>query len=360
MNRLILLMIALTAAPQVAMCQGDQKPVSIEEIADLDRRALDARRSITSWDLRIETRSEAHTETGVRIGVLVDDYVSTGKKTFVSRLHHHVAPEYKEVYCRNCFQDGFTFTYSGYENGKNNSGSMSPNQQDADRSSMLATQDPRLLGFLLHEFPSNNPARSIDFFVGRKDRKDVAGVWDTVDGQPCVRISYQFRPGATVTYWIAPALGHSVIQIDSLGEKWLTRTTLRPKRHEASGVWFPDYVESVTKEKDKLTRQTTSTVTVRTINQAIDPSRFDVSAFGLPVGTTISRMPPDGKSRFWTGTELVDDRPAMGVGALPPSPKSNQRRRWLIGGAIGFGVVALVLGLNLIRRRRLANRAGGV
>jgi prepilin-type N-terminal cleavage/methylation domain-containing protein/prepilin-type processing-associated H-X9-DG protein len=323
------------------------EPVPPERIKELDALVLEQRRAVKSMEIEMDLLGEPMDGRRANYRTSIH-YLVDGRKTVLKHIYNNSSM--KRIDGRNCGADGYLFLFIEQDNAPRAAGSfrrIATAGPDAD-----VIDDPRLIG-LVPAPVGVSRGLPLDRFVGREDRPGLAGEKELLAGVDCVRVSYNDPDSGKVTYWIAPALGPSVVRIELKGEFISRRVSTTNKRHEPSGLWFPVSYEVLEFAPDgKLTERITSPVRVISINAPIDPKRFTVAGIGLPADTVVLGVPPQEETMFWNGSQLL---PWEGQGAsLPVIPQGSSKRKWFLRAAVVLAALAVIClsSFYLMRRRR--------
>ena len=281
----------------------------LERVPKLDRLVLDNRVAIKSCELKFVMTREFPGQPGKGAETVELYLLVSGSKVLFTRSFPKLDPPKKSIWCRNGEADGYVIDLHDSDGKKPATVSFVSIAKLPFDSLNNMIPEFRTIGLLAVEFGGMSSMLPIDTIVGAKDRKNLAAAPDRIDGRDAVRVSFRFRDFANVTYWIVPALGHSLTRMSFENDKnRRSLVTVRPKRCEPSGIWFPESVEYSEFEKDKLILHTTCAVEIKSVNESIDPKRFRLPALGLPPLTKIYNIPPKGEAKIWSGTGLLDLR----------------------------------------------------
>lgn len=168
--------------------------------------------------------------------------------------------------------------------------------------------DPRWLGMAPIDVGNLLHYGAVDSLVGNPKRTKVTETKDTWEGKPAVRVRFEHTKVGTamIEVWIVPEWGHSVVRVSESDDKekveqWVENKVALDK---SSKLWFPiSCVVGRTKE-GKKTREEESTITVKSLNEPVDPKVFELAGMDLPVGTPVINF-AEGGSYVWNGKELV-------------------------------------------------------
>lgn len=326
-------------------CQEDL----IARIPQIEHRALAARQAIKSCEISVslvreypgrKDRPALHNE----LSFLID-----GSKVLFKRHYPDANPPTRMTWCRNCFADGYAIHF--VDQGNPVATGFKPLASLPRLPVKVEIPDVRLCGMLPDPFGSSPENAPIDSFVGRRDRTNLRAVRDTIDGQECLRISYQYGKGFQVAFWISESQGFSVVRLDWSGPEYKVEMLSTPARTEPAGVWFPKRIVWTNTGGGAVVERDTCTIDVKSINAPIDPSRFEVGALNLPAGSSIE-IPPKRETMIWTGTELVPaDSPQAATARRTAGSRQSGMRTWLVRGGIILAAAAVIVALELARRR---------
>ena len=104
--------------------------------------------------------------------------------------------------------------------------------------------------------------------------------------------------------------------------------------------WFPKRQEFRRETDGKAEVHEVSNFVLKSINEAIPNSAFDIANFGLPAGTRVVGLPKSG-IKVWDGTALVDES----LYTPPPAPESVSAEAARGAGGPGLPMPRWQLGL---------------
>jgi hypothetical protein len=122
--------------------------------------------------------------------------------------------------------------------------------------------------------------------------------------------------------------------------------------------WFPKRQEFRSEIDGKVHAHEVSTIVLKSVNQPIPNSAFDIASFDLPAGTRVVGLPNSGP-KVWDGAALIDESLYS-----PPAPASESVSAeaargsgwltWIAYAALAIGIAAFVRFLILRWRSRKA------
>jgi hypothetical protein len=206
--------------------------------------------------------------------------------------------------------------------------------------------DPRTIGMVPMTL-SALPFARIDLGLTRPDRKGTSTRAESIGGEAVQRVEYERKDGCWIRAWISPAKNYSVLRMEIAarrddGSEWVTSIECRPKAHNNGALWFPESVTARQHRNGELIFEDIATIRSASFNQPVDPALFTVEGLGMPPGHKITDL-SNGSSGTWDGEKVVPFR------APPPPPvdlESGMRRTWLLlslacaaGAALAFWVL---------------------
>jgi len=205
--------------------------------------------------------------------------------------------------------------------------------------------DPRTIGMLPMTLGAL-PLSRLDLLLTRPDRKSTSTREDSIGGEPVQRVEYERKDGCWLRAWISPAKNYSVLRMEIADKRedgqWLTSIECRPKAHDDGAVWFPESVTARKHRNGELMEEEIATIRSAAFNQPVDPTLFTLEGLGMPPGRMIQDL-SNRSTGTWDGEKVV---PLM---APPPAPvdlESESRRTWLLlswaaaaGAALAFWVL---------------------
>jgi hypothetical protein len=231
--------------------------------------------------------------------------------------------------CRNCEKDG---QFIRYHNAKfaNKSvyleyGTMPGNGRAGDPNFRnLLFIDPRVMGLqpssagALHKF-------TLDGTLGSTDRTAPTLEKSKWNGHDVflVRFAVTTYGKPKRTYYIVPAMDHSVVRVDfertdDGGRKFAGSLKCDMMRYGKAGIWFPKSYLLEAFVDGKVHVRETMKLTDVTINEPLPANTFRLAGMKLPVGWPIrgSALPNKNKAYEWNGKSPVEEKPA-------PAPKGS-------------------------------------
>lgn len=164
----------------------------------------------------------------------------------------------------------------------------------------------------------------VDAFYDVVERTEWTIEPERLDEVDTLKSSYFRADGQRVTFWIAPELGHSVVQTEfsSLSKQGKRRTQrVHSKLAQHGDVWFPSECEYTCYSDDELIAHELWIVKNATFNSPIDPAVFTLAGLELPQGTyVVGDSGQQGKLApgVWNGGKLTDPPPSPTVLSQPP------------------------------------------
>lgn len=204
--------------------------------------------------------------------------------------------------------------------------------------------DPRTIGMLPMTLGAL-PLSRLDLLLTRPDRKSTSTREDSIGGEPVQRVEYERKDGCWLRAWISPAKNYSVLRMEIADKRedgqWLTSIECRPKAHDDGAVWFPESVTARKHRNGELMEEEIVTIRSAAFNQPVDPALFTLERLGMPPGNMIQDL-ANRSTGTWDGEKVVP------LGA-PPPPRFDlepSRRTWLLlslasaaGAALAFWVL---------------------
>lgn len=133
---------------------------------------------------------------------------------------------------------------------------------------------------------------------------------EVLDGIECKKITCTNPENKnSATYWIAPALGSSIIRIDcDDNEGCVDSTVLQVAKDTRSGIWLPTSSKFTRIAQGKLEISEELRIEVLSLNQSLDLSYFTPQKMEVPVGTLTIMMPESTEQNyFWDGEKIVGE-----------------------------------------------------
>ncbi len=209
--------------------------------------------------------------------------------------------------------------------------------------------DPRTIG-MIPTWLNGLHTRPIDLVLTRPDRKSTSTRAESIGGEPVQRVEYERKDGCWLRAWISPAKNYSVLRMEIADRRkdgeWVTSIECRPKAHNNGAVWFPESVTARKHRNGELMREEIATIHSAAFNQPVDPTLFTVEGLGMPPGHPINDL-SNASAGTWDGEKVVPFR------APPPPPGDLQpgiRKTWLLLSLASAAAAAVVLWV--LRRRR--------
>jgi hypothetical protein len=222
------------------------------------------------------------------------------------------------------------------------------------------TIDPRLVGTHPMSFLNLGSSRLGDLLEpqGRVDRR-VERV--ELDGRPCLKLSFQYRPPIRWAYWVDPERDHIPLRIELQfqgddGKAIVDRLSVEPKQYQPSGIWYPArtlYSRTI----DGVEIETEELITLKAaINEDPGKDAFELAALAIPDGTRVSDFRKDApvRSGVWRDGRIV---PVKRDFPLPPEEAARgPAMPWLLGSLalLGLGMPAAVVAFRRLRPKRAA------
>ena len=209
---------------------------------------------------------------------------------------------------------------------------------------------PRILGMYpwttqtLHQF-------TLNALFSPQDRKIVDVRKELQDGSEVWKVTSRRETfGSTVTVWIDPAKGPSVVRISSEGAQGEKSAhcdlELTCAKFGKKGYWYPAKVTYRSWDGKKLLHHEETATVSAEFDKEIPDSTFRLGSLGLPPGRAV--LIDNWKKATWDGQELLD-------GISPPgAPLEPQSKNWPAGLHVAFGVAAAAAPI----MPALATRAG--
>ncbi len=188
----------------------------------------------------------------------------------------------------------------------------------------------------------------VEAFYGVAERTECTIEPERLDEVDTLKSSYVRADGQRVTVWIAPEMGHSVLQTEfssiSKGGKRRTQR-VHSKLTQHKELWFPFECEYTCYSDDELVAHELWVVKNATFNSPIDPTVFTLAGLELPQGTyVVGDSGQQGKLALgvWDGENLTDPPSSPAVVSHPPPAAENRDR------LIWVAVLNAIAGLGLI------------
>lgn len=176
----------------------------------------------------------------------------------------------------------------------------------------------------------------VDAFYDVDARTECTIERERLDEVDTLKSSYVRADGQRVTFWIAPELGHSVLQTEfsSLSKKGKRRTQrVHSMLAQHGDVWFPSECEYTCYSDDELIAHELWVVKNAEFNSPIDPTVFTLAGLELSQGTyVVGDSGQRGKVALgvWDGEKLTDPPASPTVlSHPPPAPENRDRLLWI-------------------------------
>lgn len=172
----------------------------------------------------------------------------------------------------------------------------------------------------------------VDAFYDVPERTGCTIEPERLDEVDTLKSSYVRADGQRVTLWIAPDLGHSVLQtefssLSKAGKRRMQR--VHSKLAQQGDIWFPSECEYTCYSDDELIGHELWIVRNATFNSPIDPAVFTLAGLDLPQGTyLVGDSGQHGKLAVgvWDGEKLTDPPRSPTVLSQPPPAAENRDR----------------------------------
>jgi len=310
-----------------------------QEVTQIEESVLEYRRTIKTGhvELRATTYFDG-SEFANRSTVTTIWFDDKSLRNDLELRYQKNDPSHREIRCRNCERDGYVVRYSfQIMDGAVMTVSLHEIDLLADPASMPVI-DPRLLGL----FPDSTPNGIMyhdESYLRRFDRDEPSLHEDTWEEMDCWRVEYVTLNDVRIRIWIVPAQGPSVVRMEqewhAKGKRdghFLDRIEVGLSRVEPAGIWYPEsIVYERTKDGVSLEREVVDVV-VRSMNEPLDSSTFQLIGMGIPAGTPVSGYLDPRGSVEWDGREIVAT--SVSDHFLPPIEQEKRRSLLLIGNAI--------------------------
>lgn len=327
--------------------EAEQRLPSLEEA---EKRMLDARRMIRRGILRFScTTKEKDAPAGtIDYSVWFD---LDADKCRIDRVRRGNASIGRQIQGRNCERDGYGVDYWDLRAEKGVTMlTLAPLARLKDELSLF---DARLLGFVVAG-PEQYRHLNLESHLASPDRIKPEVRRDSLDGVPCLVVSFARANGNRMRVWGDPAKGDSVVRIEleNPQKDGALRASVenRMKLDEASGIWFPETSSATFDYSGHPPENVIVKVESARFNVPIDEGVFTLAGMDLRQGLVIRRVSEDGKATLfnWKGEEMEKwKRPSYTIPPPAPVPSSA----WLYWVAGGLGAAALVALVLWYRRR---------
>jgi len=296
----------LLCACATALAAGQTE--SLPEASEIESRILSARQKLERGELLIDVTETLLKATGRLPNAPVTFHVWFDGDRFRHDYYHTSLKgnPVREIRCRT--KDKFAI--AAFENNASEAQALTitdiaPNDRANPRNNVV---DPRGLGM------AGCPAtglldRRMNELIGKNDRKDVLVTSQYWKGVESFVVQCTLSSGCRLTIQTVPSWDYNVVRIAGeieLQGKRLTQTLESDISFvKSSGVWFPSKCVSERREGDVLVERVVDKITVKSLNQRIDPVAFTLAGMNLKPGTPIS-TPPNLSDKYWDGQQIVE------------------------------------------------------
>ncbi|MCX8108660.1 MAG: hypothetical protein N3G20_07650 [Verrucomicrobiae bacterium] len=271
----------------------------------------------------------------------------------------------RDVYCWHCPQQGYGFHWTTHQPP---GGPVAATIDRLDRQgTVLADVKPldlRIVGLVPSYFSVVHTRTFKDVFTERK--KSYTGVTATVmNNEPCLLLTFLDEIGREWKVWCAPEKQYNVVQIkikekleDQGGprDSGIDEIELRNEIEKigTQGIWFPKRSILTHYWKGAVQEQETVELMDVTLNDPLPLETFTVSGWDIPDGTPVLSALHPTPLGMATKVEDGEIRTVKVKMRVPGQIVVTERRkpRWAVYGAIGAGVLGVVLAGYYVFRRR--------
>lgn len=268
-------------------------------------KTFEARRKITSAVLeidatRVEGKCPPHT---------YKLWLDPAKYRFEDFHTNEQDRNVRDILCLNCPKEGHFLSYSI---GRQSAGTLLATLKKDTPENVtrkFGRLDVRGIGMIPASL-ANLQTQAMDSFIARPEwtARNVRDV--TWHGQPAHEITltapgHPASPTATVT--IVPSQDHSVVRLTStfsaggiaIADEVLTSVA----KVGAGGLWYPSECTYTRTVGGNLEQRQHAVIAVKSLNEPIDPSAFELSGMGIDSGTVFDTG--EAKYRVWNGKDLT-------------------------------------------------------
>jgi hypothetical protein len=192
--------------------------------------------------------------------------------------------------------------------------------------------------------------------MGATNRGDPTISFERLNGVDCWVLRWKLKNyDSTVTVWIAPSKGNSVVRMKAIdAPKVVTVVESDVVLVGKSGLWFPRLVVREQYTNDTLSVRETVEIQEVRLNEPIDPATFTLAGLNLPEGTYV-QMPDPKQNGYLRNGKIDTSRPTTYFEDTTPSeptpvnPPTKRVNYWLI--AICTVFVLAAIAVVVVRRR---------
>ena len=146
----------------------------------------------------------------------------------------------------------------------------------------------------------------LDSFVGGVNRKGIAYRSDSLSGEECVRVDFEYgKIDGKASVWISPKRGFSVVRSE-FKAGFVDSIDVYPRRDEGTGLWFPATTHYKRVEASgAVTYEESLSIRVVSLNKGIAKDIFTPSTMQVPAGTHVTDLSRGPENFIWNGKEIV-------------------------------------------------------
>lgn len=229
--------------------------------------------------------------------------------------------------------------------------------QTKDAQPKTALFHPRILGM----FPAQTLTLgqfALGEVLSRKDRSIMGANMEVRGGANVLKITSKLAAaGTTVTCWIDPKKGPSIVRIEGGDEEGREELDVNYAQFGERRLWYPSKVLYRSWIRGALVCEEETVTESADFDNVIPDSTFRLQSLELPAGRSV--LVNGYRYSKWDGHELVDAPPPLPTSPLPNPIKTNHPQRqsralYNMSLSLAFGLAALVLLYRYIRYIRRA------